>query len=63
MSLHTSDDVFVKKIMQKDKELRQRMEAAQGESEEMYKLFKETLDNYTAAEIMPIKPLTRVLVV
>jgi hypothetical protein len=52
---------FVKKIIEKDRELRKRMEAAHGESEEIYKLYKERFDNYAAAEEMsndlPIKIL------
>jgi len=39
------------------------MDAAHGESGELYKLFKERLDNNTQAENTPIDDLTRVLFV
>jgi hypothetical protein len=41
MSKNSSYSSFVKKIIEKDRELRKRMEDVHGESEEMYKLFKE----------------------
>jgi hypothetical protein len=61
MSYNTSYNALAKKIIEKDRELRERMEAAHGESGELYKLYKERLDNYTEAEKMPIDDLTRVL--
>ena len=56
-----SPSTFAKKIIEMDNALREKMKAAHGESEEIYKIFKERLDTYTAAEKMPIDPLTSVL--
>lgn len=49
------------KIVKMDMELREKMNAAHGESEELYKLYKQRLDNYTVAEKIPVDPITKVL--
>jgi uncharacterized protein (UPF0335 family) len=61
MAEDASYSPFAKKIMEKDREIRQKMEAAHGESGVLYELYKERLAIYTEAEKMPIDPVTKVL--
>ena len=59
-----SEDIpksFVDKIIERDRQLREKISAEHGESEELYKLYKERLDIYTTAEKMPVDPITKVL--
>ncbi len=62
MSGNTSYSPFAKKIMEKDRELRKRMEDAHGESERILKILQERLAYYSAAGSVPTDPVTRVLV-
>ncbi len=48
MSGNTSYSPFAKKIMEKDRELRKRMEDAHGESERILKILQERLAYYSA---------------
>jgi prefoldin subunit 5 len=52
---------FIKILVEKDKELQEKLDAAQRESGEIYKIYQERLALYTTAEKLPTDYMTRIL--